>query len=199
MIGLAAFLPLSVLTVDGDLLGSRESFGYIHPRAGSSQTWTEVSEFLPDLVVVDEAFGAETRKVIRAAKAAENNGIRSIQVLQFNSDNRSEGFNRALLFSALATSNAAIIYCHGISPMQNAAGVGLLIGKNDTLKVEEIAALSLHTVSDLALIACSSGRGNPFVGQVTVAHAMAVAGVRTVAFTYWPILQKRARVWQSCF
>ena len=95
-IGLAAFLPLSVLTIDGAPLGSRESFGYSHPRAGSTQIWTEAAEFLPDLVVVDEAFRSETRKVIRAAKAAEN-GMRSIQILQFNSEIRSEGLDRAAL------------------------------------------------------------------------------------------------------
>ena len=59
-----------------------------------------------------------------------------------------------------------------------------------TPTVEEIAALDLRNLKDLALIACSSGRGNPFVGQVTIAHAMAVARAATIAFTYWPILKK---------
>jgi len=189
-IGLAAHLPLSLLSIDGTPIGTRDTFGYVHPRAGNSQSASESTKWRPDLMVVDHAFSGETQKVIQAARSAQTWASQTIEILEFNSYNQSEGLDRAQLLSHLARSRAAVFFCHGVSEMQNAAGVGLLIAKDDTLTVEEIAALDLRNLKDLALIACSSGRGNPFVGQVTIAHAMAVARAATIAFTYWPILKK---------
>jgi hypothetical protein len=37
------------------------------------------------------------------------------------------------------------------------------------------------------LICCSSGRNNPFIGEVTLAHAAALAGAVEILFTLWPV------------
>jgi len=47
--------------------------------------------------------------------------------------------------------------------------------------------LDLSNLQELALICCSSGRINPFVGEVTLAHAAALAGAHEVLFTLWPV------------
>lgn len=193
-IGIAADLPLSALTVGDSRLGTQDSFGYIHPLAGRGVIPWQSLEWHPDLLVIDRAIGDEARAVIEAARFAESSSGDPIRVMEFDSKRDGRALERPQLVSGLVDSSDVILYCHGVSSILNASGAGLLIGRGDTLTVEEIAHLDLRNIRSLALIACSSGRSNPFVGQITVAHAMAVAGVSAVAFTQWPILQKRGAI-----
>ena len=189
-IGLAAHLPLSLLTVSGAPIGLDPAFAYVHPRGGTGNVEHGCTAWEPNLVIVDHAFGEEARSVVGAAESLRNACSRPITLIEFDSTG-DEPLSRHQLLDALTAATDVIFYCHGVAPMQSAPSVGVLLGDGDTLTVEEIAALELSNVHGLALVACSSGRVNPFVGQVTVAHAMALAGVVTVAFTYWPIRQDR--------
>lgn len=189
-IGLAALLPLSLLSIKGVAIGLDPAFAYVHPRGGNYDRVHGHTRWEPNLVIVDHAFGDEARRVVDAARSLEAECSRPISIIEFDSTG-GEPLSRRQLLGALMTATDVILYCHGVSPMERAPSVGLLLGDGDTLTVDEIVALELSHINGLALIACSSGRGNPFVGQVTVAHAMALAGVSTVGFTYWPIRQER--------
>jgi CHAT domain-containing protein len=95
--------------------------------------------------------------------------------------------NFQLVIDALASGTSTLFYCHCHTDLARAGTAALVLSDQTELAVGEIAQLDLRRLESLTLVACASGQPNPFVGPISVAHAAALAGVRQLVFSLWPI------------
>jgi len=165
--------------VDGEPLGARPGVAYVHPNPTVGPVSASAVPF--DLLVVDTYFEGDAAAVETAFMAC--GGDR--RVVSF--DSSATELDLAGLRAALESATTALLFCHVSGAMWVANSVGLVVGPDRTLTVEEIAELDLRNLSELAIVGCGSGRSNPFVGEITVAHAAALAGAGEVLHTLWPI------------
>jgi hypothetical protein len=63
----------------------------------------------------------------------------------------------------------------------------ILTGESSRFRIDALAALDMRSLDELTLVGCASGRVNPFVGDITLAHAAGVAGARQILYSLWPI------------
>jgi hypothetical protein len=184
-VGPIGLLPLLATSVDGKPIGGLSSVAHHHPNpiltisgAGSTDPYS--------LLVVDNCFGSDSGAVVRAARRAWQ-GTGDAQILAFNSEAASTALEVGELVESLRSAVSAVVFCHAVSQIAVANRAGLVLGPTARLAVEELAKLDLSNLQELALICCSSGRNNPFIGEVTLAHAAALAGAVEILFTLWPV------------
>jgi hypothetical protein len=138
------------------------------------------------LLVIDDAFDRDSLRVRVALQRAAEGGA-TYTKLAFNSDAAGQGLDHDVLTSALQTASRAIFFCHCESVAGIAGAASIVTGDSGRLLVETIATLDLHALEELVIVGCSSGRPDPFVGDITVAHATAVAGARQILYSLWPL------------
>jgi hypothetical protein len=119
-------------------------------------------------------------------RAAERSS-RTCQVLRFNSGMEGAVLGDGELEEALQSVSSALAFCHVGSPTAYAGEAALITGSSSRFRIDALAALDLRSLDELAIVGCASGRANPFVGDVTVAHAAATAGARQILYSLWPI------------
>jgi hypothetical protein len=185
-LGQVALLPLLATNVGGRPLGASVHISLSHPNpfVATTASWGSRSF---DLVVIDERF-AENAVVQEAVAEAQARGLSQPRVITFDSRIDTKALSKQALVDELSTARSVLIFSHIENSITAAALAGLVLGPSSTLSAEEIAALDLSAVTEMVLIGCASGRANPFVGDVTVAHAAALAGAAEVFYTIWPVL-----------
>jgi hypothetical protein len=177
--------PLLKTAVNGAPLGASASVAYAHPNPTMPAGEPPVGPF--DLLVIDETFGDESSRVRSAVEAAAARSSTTLEVLAFNSDSREAELSHEDLGKALQSCSSAILFCHVNTRVGQAPAAAIVTGLAGRLRVEALAALDLRQLNEVAVMGCGSGRADPFVGDVTVAHAVAMAGARQVLYTLWPI------------
>jgi CHAT domain len=181
--GGASLLPVLATNVDGQSLGARGA-AYCHPNptvAGAPATT------LPfDLLVVDRTFGSPSRDVVEAWEldASPSAGMKRLEFDSFAAAGR---LSVDSLQDALLGCRRALVFSHVNNPTFHGGQGGILLGGGQHLSPEAIAPMALRGLQELVIIGCGSGRDNLFVGGVSVAHAVAVAGAREVLYTRWTI------------
>jgi hypothetical protein len=179
--GAASVLPLLAAVVDLIPLGASDSIAYAHPNPTVAGRSPRLGPF--ELLVVDDCFGPDSAKVSSAVRIASPTS----RILRFDSEEGGTELSREVLKEALQSVSSALLFCHVDTPALYGAEAAILTGPEGRLRMEEIADLELRSLDELALIGCASGRPNLFLGQVTVAHAAAVAGAQRVLGSLWPI------------
>jgi hypothetical protein len=185
-VGPISLLPILATTVDGKPIGALSNVARLHPDSALTASGGGSTEPY-SLLVVDKCFSRDSAAVIGAIRKAWR-GIGDTQILEFNSEQTSSALDIADLTGALRSASSAVLFCHGASSMVVANQASLVLGPSARLTVEQLVKLDLSHLQELALICCSSGRTNPFVGEVTLAHAAALAGAGEILFTLWPVL-----------
>jgi hypothetical protein len=178
--GPVGLMPLLATEVGGHAIGSSVRIAYQHPDPSCVGKHDLPS--LPDLIVVDRCFGNESVRVEGSAAR-----LQGCHITAFDSGGDEPEIDADGLIAALRRSRSAVIFCHGASDLTAAGRSGLVLSSGVLVTLEELARQDLANLEELVLVACSSGRLNPFVGQATLAHAAAIAGVRQIVFTLWPI------------
>ena len=188
--GLIAELPILMTKLDGVPLGGDPRIAYRHPNTSVHARDVDITPF--ELLVLDDCFGAASRRVSRVLQEASDNGPSEIQVLAFNSDEADSALRHDQLIGAMESCRAAILFCHCDSPVTIAGATAIVTGQQTRFQVEALSTLDLRALDELIIIGCSSGRPNPFVGDITLAHAAANAGVSQVVYSMWPLHADRA-------
>lgn len=181
-LGPIGMLPLLATMVHGEPIGANARISFSHPNPNVTANSAEPLPF--DLLVVDESIGSEAARVQTAFRRT---APESARVVTFNSTNQSTALSSEVLADVLQSASCAAVFCHVQSNATNASESGVDIGPESKLTVKQIAILNLRCMSQLAIIGCGSGRSNPFVGDVSVAHAAAMAGAVEVVYSLWPI------------
>ena len=177
-------LPVLATPVAGRVLGGMPSVAYRHPNPAASFQAEGMRSPL-ELLVIDKCFGEHSRSAETAARLAASRSSAECRILSFNSD---EGeLDPGEVIDALRAVSSAIIFGHAESPAANASAAGLVLGATSRLRVDVLAASDLNGLAELAMIGCGTGRNNLFLGEVTLAHAAAVAGAGEILYTLWPI------------
>ena len=183
--GSVGLLPVLATIVGGVPLGASD-VALSHPAIRGGALDLESRGF--DLVVVDECFGSDGAEVLTAVRRADPTS--SPVVLRFNSTDSATALDPEVLVRELERAQCALIYSHVRTAITQANWAGVVLGPSSALSVERIVTLDLHAMKEIVLIGCASGRANLFVGEVTVAHAAALAGSREVFSALWPIRPK---------
>jgi len=180
-LGAVSLLPLLMTMVAGAPLGAREWTAYAHPNPDvEAQTREALDPF--DLFVVDLCFGEDSNALRREARRAGTS-----QIVEFDSSSETTAIQKQGLIDALESARSALVFCHVSNDITRANEAGLVLGPSSRLTIEELVVLNLKSLDELALVGCASGRGNPFLGDVTMAHAAALAGAGEILSTLWPI------------
>lgn len=188
--GVIGELPVLMTMVDGVALGASADVGYLHPNPEVTGRAANTEPF--DLLVIDDCFGSEAMRVGRALQDGAGDG-RAYVTLAFNSDaGADEALGHDQLASALQSARRALIFCHCESVAGMAGAASIVTGKNSRFGVDTLAGLELRALDELVVIGCSTGRADPFVGDISVAHAAAVAGARQLLYSLWPLRPRRA-------
>ena len=185
--GLVGLLPILATLVDGEALGTRVEIAIDHPALTEASIVVEERRF--DLVVVDQCFARDAAEVVTAGRRVASIGSEPT-VLAFNSDDQSTALDPLTLANELQRSRRTLIYSHVRLAVTQANWAGFYLGPSSALTVADLLELDLSSTEEIVLIGCASGRANPFVGDVTVAHAAALAGAEEVFSTLWPIRPK---------
>ena len=181
-VGSMGLLPIMATTIGSTAVGAVAS--YQHPR--SFHGVSEASSKDIDLLVVDLSLGEDAARVRNGyLRACSVLGKASV-IVEMRSD-EFDGTKKEEIKDALARSTNAMFFGHGRSDLAMAGESGLVIGNNLVLSSEEISVLNLSNCETLTLVACASGRQNPYVGPISSAHAAALAGASQVVSTLWPI------------
>ena len=183
-VGQMGILPILAAPVSGRALGASPEVAYRHPNTAAAFQLMGRRGHV-ELAVIDKCFGSDAQNVAITARAVASAQDAECQVLYFDSENDTLPVSN--LLSALSSAASAVIFCHVDNPVANANAAGLILGSTSRLTVEALAAADLHSLEELALIGCASGRSNPFVGEATLAHAAALAGAGEILYTLWPI------------
>lgn len=183
-VGQMGALPVLATLVAGGALGSSFEVAYRHPNAEAEFRSEGISGSV-QLAIIDNCFEGDARTVKAAAHLAASKERVECEILEFNSG--TDALSVAKLLNALRSVSSAVLFCHVVSPITSASSTGLVLGPSSVLTVDSLASLDLDGLEELVLIGCASGRSNPFLGEVTLAHAMALAGVGEILYTIWPI------------
>jgi CHAT domain len=183
--GLASGIPLLMTDVDGAPLGASSLVAFAHPDPNAAPMQPDANPF--DLLVIDETFGEQSERVRAAVEQAAQQSATNLRVLAFNSDNQDEKLSDEELKAALESGAKAMVFCHVDTRIAQAPAAGIVTGSASRMQVETVAALDLSKLTEVTIIGCGSGRADLFVGDVTVAHAAAMAGANQVLYTLWPI------------
>lgn len=183
--GLLSGIPLLAIDVDGMPLGAASLVAFAHPGRQAASVEPDTDAF--DLLVIDEAFGEQSDRVRAAVEQAAQQSATTLQVLSFNSDNKDRRLPDEELKAALESSSKAMMFCHVDTRVAQAPAAGIVTGSASRMHVKAIAALDLSKLVEVAIIGCGSGRSDLFVGDVTVAHAVATAGASQILYSLWPI------------
>jgi hypothetical protein len=178
-------VPLLMTAINGTALGESPSVAYMHPNPMVQGSDPRAGPF--ELLVIDESFGDQSARVRSAAEYAAERSSRALRVLAFNSDAKEAVLSDEELGQALQSSSSAMVFCHVDTRVAQAPASAIVTGFSSRLRVDTLAALDLRDLDELAIIGCGSGRADPFVGDVTVAHAAAMAGARQILYSLWPI------------
>lgn len=178
-------LPLLMTSIDGEPLGSAQDVAYRHPNPAAIAPADAPAPY--DLLVVDDSFGEDSAKVRDSVVRAADRADASCEVMRFDSADANHSLALDELAAALQRARRAVYFGHVQTVFAQASDAALVVGATTVLSVADLAALDLTGVEQLAVIGCGSGRGDMFVGDITVAHAAAMAGVGEVLYTQWPI------------
>ena len=187
--GTVALLPLLMTMLDGQPLGASPNVAHAHPNPDVLDADANAEPY--DLLIVDDCFEDHSAKVRSAVEIVGEVSSQSCRVLRFNSAAGGTGLKEGEFEEALQSASRALIFCHVGSPQDSAGEAAIVIGPDSRFRIDSLAALDLRSLSELAIIGCASGRANPFVGDLTIAHAAAMAGARQVLYTLWPIMSSR--------
>lgn len=182
--GQVGMLPILVTHMAGKALGSSAEVAFRHPNADARFRSQGITDHV-ELTVIDKCFNEDARTVGTAARFAASKQHAQCDILDFNSETGALPVDE--LVNALRSVASAVLFCHAVSPIAIAGSAGLVLGPSDILTVDILASLNLDSLEELALIGCASGRSNPFLGEVTLAHAAALAGAGEILYTLWPI------------
>ncbi len=183
--GPIALLPILVTTVGERPLGTSPNVAYAHPNRDVLDRSATTEPF--DLLIVDDCFGADSAKVRSAVQLAAEQSSQICRVLRFNSAVDGAALGHDELEEALQSASRALIFSHVGSPGAYASEAALLTGGSSRFRIDALAELDLRSLDELVMVGCASGRVNPFVGDITVAHAAGMAGVRQILYSLWPI------------
>jgi hypothetical protein len=187
--GTIALLPLLMTMLDGRPLGAAPNVAYAHPNPDVLDADATSEPY--DLLIVDDYFEDHSAKVRSAVQLVGQVSSQSCRVLRFNSATDGTALKDDEFAEALQSASRALMFCHVGSPQHSAGKAAVVIGPDSRFRIDAFAALDLRSLSELAIIGCASGRANPFVGDLTIAHAAAMAGARHVLYTLWPILSSQ--------
>lgn len=186
--GPVAIAPILATRVNGRAIGTTGRYGYasMTPRAAQVRR-AEPRCF--DVLVVDRVFGRHAQSVIDAilrVADGENDPI----VMEFDSSPNGFELSIADLEQSLSSARRVMFFCHMTSFVAQAPRAAVITGPHGEWGIERLAAHDFGGVREVALIGCASGRPNAFVGDASVAYAVAVAGADEVLYSLWPIHDK---------
>jgi hypothetical protein len=183
-IGQMGILPVLATPVTGKTLGESPKVAYRHPNT-ASDFQAEGLRGPVELLIVDRCFQGHSQNVEEAARLMARQSSTTCHILAFYCDAGQLSPNEVI--DALRSVSSAIIFGHAESPATNASEAGLVLGASTKLTVEMLASSDLNGLQELALIGCGTGQSNLFLGEVTLAHAAALAGAGEILYTLWPI------------
>ncbi len=183
--GPIALLPLLMTMLDDRPLGASANVAYAHPNPHVLDVLATTEPF--ELLIVDDCFGDDSAKVRSAIQLTAEQSSRTCRLLRFNSAVPGDGLEHDELEEALQSASRVLMFCHVGSPAAYAGETALITGASSRFRIDTLASLDLRALDELAIVGCASGRVNPFVGDISVAHAAAVAGARQVLYSLWPI------------
>lgn len=186
--GSIALLPLLMTMIGDGPLGASTSAAYAHPNPDVEGGPVAPAPF--ELLIVDDCFADDSARVRSALQLSAERSSVTFQMLRFNSEEQGMELAHRELEDALESVSSALLFCHVDTPAMYAGEVAIVTGPASRFRVDALAALDLRSLNELALIGCASGRANLFVGDVTVAHAAAMAGARQILYSLWPIRAK---------
>jgi hypothetical protein len=183
--GLLSLLPVMATPVHSVPIGCNPRTAYLHPLEGSlSPSVAPVPP--PDLLIIDRAFRASQKVEATFRRLHQTSGTVPT-IVAFESGRSGSDVEPEAVLGSLNAARGAMFYGHARNPIATAQATALVLGPHRVLQIERLADTDLRNLETLVLIACSSGRQNPFLGPVSVSDAMAFAGVRNVVFSLWPI------------
>jgi hypothetical protein len=183
--GFLSLLPVMATSVNSVPAGFNPQTAYLHPLTGSlSPSVAPVPP--PDLLIIDRAFRA-SQQVDTAFRLLHQTLGTVPTIVAFDSGPSGDDVEPEAVLGSMSTARGAMFYGHARNPIATAQATALVLRPHRVLQIERLADTDLRNLETLVLIACSSGRQNPFLGPVSVSDAMAFAGVRNVVFSLWPI------------
>jgi hypothetical protein len=185
--GVISLLPVMATRLGSVPIGGRPTVAYLHPLTGSLEPSAEPVR-APDLLLLDCGFRKHSKRVATAFRLLHDALGTTPTILEFDRA-MSDGnvVNSETAIEALRSATGAIFYGHCHTELARAGVAALLLGGENVLMVDAMAQLDLRNLDSLTLVACASGRPNPFVGSISVAHAAAIAGCRQLLYSLWPI------------
>jgi hypothetical protein len=184
-IGAAGLVPLLAAARGVRAIGASSNVAMLHSRYGASGVAAQSTQ-VPDLLIVDAAFNRHATDV---AESYRRYGAEGAEIKIVTLDSRRDKGEQSVreIEEALKTASRVMFFVHGYSNLVVAAQSGLRVGNKLGLTCERLAGMDLRHVQYAAVVACASGRPNPFVGPTSVAHALALAGTHEILYALWPI------------
>jgi hypothetical protein len=183
--GPASSLPLLMTSIGEAPIGGSARIACEHSNPAVKPRTPPTTPF--DLLVVDDCFGTHSARVRSALELAAENGPGSYRVLRFDSSQERSELSHQELAEVLQLASSAVVFAHIQAPTLYAGEASLITGTTSRFRIDALAALDLRSLDELVVIGCGSGRSNPFVGDVNVAHAAAMAGTAEILYTLWSI------------
>ena len=189
--GFLGLLPVMATRVGSSPIGSSPLASYLHPLTGSLAPADHPAP-PPDLLIIDRRFAALSREVETAFyRFHAALGTTAATVLALDSGPTGYDLEPECVLDRLVAAQGAVFYGHSRNVMAQVGATALVLGPARGLGVERIYQANLRNLQTMMLVCCSSGRQNPFLGPVSLAHAMALAGTRDLVFSLWPITAAR--------
>jgi hypothetical protein len=183
--GPVSSLPLLMTSVGESPIGASAEIACAHPNPAVEPRIPPATPF--ELLIVDDCFGTHSASVRSALALAAENGPGSCRVLRFDSSQEGSELLHQELEDVLQSVSSAVIFAHIQTPTLYAGEAVLVTGATSRFRIDALAALNLQPLDELVVIGCGSGKSNPFVGDVTIAHAAAMAGAQQILYTLWSI------------
>ncbi|MCA1697045.1 MAG: CHAT domain-containing protein [Actinobacteria bacterium] len=173
--GLLGWLPVHAVVGHSRPLCVEVGLSYRHPRACSAIA----GDVRIDLVIADLSLGDSGHIASLAPDATH---------LFFDSEAGSS-LSAQVVLTHLEGSRGFLYYGHGAERVGEAGDSCLYLGDGERVTVGQLLRSDLRGNDLGVLVACSSGRPDPFLSvPISLMSAAATAGCRQVIGTLWPIM-----------
>ncbi|MBF6133138.1 CHAT domain-containing protein [Nocardia otitidiscaviarum] len=179
-IGAAAWIPWVALKYRGSVLIAAGDIGLYGPCVKNRPRAAEPMISTDRVLVIDTSIPGAGRIERQFRQCA-------YQILAFHSDSDVRPLTVRQLSEAVMSCAELVFFCHGGSDPADFSGAGIRASASTVINLRDLSAIDMSNVRSAIVVACESGRANPFAPATSIAHALSYAGVRSVACTLWQI------------
>ncbi|WP_196054690.1 CHAT domain-containing protein [Nocardia aurantiaca] len=186
-LGFTGWIPWETLKYRGGTLIGARGIARFHPHHRAIEQREPDPTSPPRVervcIIADRAveLPAAVSKVFRALP---------VSLMEFDSESDTAALTIEQIRGAARPGTALVLFCHTRSDVFDYARAGIKASASSALGLGELSCLDLTATPWAVVVACESGRANTFTPATSVAHALAYAGVATVAGTLWEIAAK---------